>query len=463
MSKSIKVGIFLVGGIAVFCLGLFLIGSRKQLFGHHFVAYVRFRNVDTLEPGSMVRVAGMKAGKVESVSVPKGPSSKFRLKLDIDQKFQPVVRRDSVATIQTEGMVGNKFVNIAIGSDSSPECAPGCTLTGKKRVSMGALMRQGKKLAKQLNSTISDLHQRADKAITNISNAAGHANGLIVAVKPNVVGMTKNGNAIMANIRHGHGAAGKLLANKKVAANVTQTIANAKQATANLKDTTHKADQMVAKVEKKDLPEVHATLANTKAATHRVNKAVGAILSKGKNNESTAVAIRNTVQQTQHATANLADDTDAIKHNFFFRGFFHRRGFFDLQTLTPAKYARSEFVKKPRVRVWIHAARLFESGAEGAQKLTGKGRAILDQSMSALVGYLPNNPIVVEGYAAKGMASKEYTVSRERAVAVRRYLVAHFHLKPKRVGVMPMGAHPPARTGKKQWNGVCLVLVVWKK
>lgn len=463
MSKSVKVGIFLVGGIAVFCVGLFLIGSRKQLFGHHFVAYVQFGNVDSLQAGSMVRVAGMKAGKVVSIQVPNGPGKEFRLKLQVDQKFRPVVRRDSVATVQTQGMVGNQFVNLAIGSSKSPECAPGCTLSGKEPVSMGTLMRQGQKLAKQLNSTVSDLHQRADKVMTNISSAAGHANGMIVAMKPNVVGMTKKGNALMAGIEHGHGAAGKLLANKKVAANVAQTIQNAKQVTANLKDTTHKADQMVAKVQKTDLPEVHATLANTRAATHRVDKAIKTVLAKGKNDQGTAVAIRNTVHQAQHATANLADDTDAIKHNFFFRGFFHRRGFFDLQTLTPAKYARSKFVKRPRDRVWVPEAGLFETGPGGMPLLTQTGRSILDESMSGLVRYLPNNPIMVEGYAVKGMPNQEYVVSRERAVAVRQYLVAHFHLKPKRVGVMPMGDHPPARTGKQKWNGVCLVLVVWKK
>ncbi len=463
MSKALKVGIFLVGGIAIFSVGIFVIGSRKQLFGHQFVAYVQFKNIDTLQRGSMVRVGGMNAGKIAGIRVPNGPSSKFRLKLDVDKKFQAVVRRNSVATIAAKGMVGNKFVNIAIGSSNSPECAPGCTLPSKEPVSMAALMRNGRQLAKQMHSALGDLQHRADKAISNISSAAGHANGLIVAVKPNVVGMTRNAKAITANIRHGHGAAGKLLSNKKVASDVVQTIANAKKTTANLKETTRKADAMVSNVQKSDLPRIHKTLVNTQAATHKINKAIGTALAKGNSNQGTAVALRDTIHQAQHATANLSDDTDAIKHNFFFRRFFHRRGFFDLQTLTPAKYARSRFVKKPRARVWVPAAGLFQPGPKGAQKLTRKGRSTLDKSMSKLVRYLPNNPIVVEGYAVHGKPDHEYLVSKKRAAIVRRYLISHFHLKPKRVGVMPMGDHPPARTNKQKWNGVCLVLVVWKK
>jgi phospholipid/cholesterol/gamma-HCH transport system substrate-binding protein len=56
MSKKVKVGIFLVGGIVLFCVGLFLIGSRQQLFTHHFVVYTEFNNIDTLQTGHGTRV-----------------------------------------------------------------------------------------------------------------------------------------------------------------------------------------------------------------------------------------------------------------------------------------------------------------------------------------------------------------------------------------------------------------------
>lgn len=57
-SSKIKVGIFLVGGAILFAVGLFLIGSRKQLFAHHFEIYTKFNKIDTLQPGAQVRVSG---------------------------------------------------------------------------------------------------------------------------------------------------------------------------------------------------------------------------------------------------------------------------------------------------------------------------------------------------------------------------------------------------------------------
>lgn len=52
---------------------------------------------------------------------------------------------------------------------------------------------------------------------------------------------------------------------------------------------------------------------------------------------------------------------------------------------------------------------------------------------------------------------------RERALIVSKYRESHFHLKPKRVGIMPLGDRPPPHTGKKHWNGICLALVAWRK
>ncbi len=447
MSRNVKVGIFLIGGITLFCVGLFLVGTRQQLFAHHFDLYTQFTNVDTLQTGAKVRVSGMDAGEITDIQVPKGPASQFRLKLKVDEKLHPVIRKDSVASIETEGMVGNKFVNIKEGSASSPECPSGCTLPSQESVSMGDLMREGGKLAKMLESTVGDVHQRANAAIQNITSLSGHADKLIVGVSPKVekiasnsVQMTGNASAITAGIRQGHGVAGKLLTDDAAGKNVTTTIANAKRASANVAEASRKVNAM----------------------TSQLGQAVGTFLSPGKNNEPTAMAARDAVHGAQEALTNLADDTEALKTNFFLRGFFNRRGFYDLATLTPEKYESSEFVKKPHARVWIPAAELFTVRPDGSQQLTAAGRAVLDKSMSKLVRYLPDNPVVVEGYATGGLPDQRYLASDQRAMEVRQYLESRFHLDSNRIGIMPLRDRPLTHTGKKRWDGVCLVLVVSK-
>lgn len=463
MSRTVKVGVFIVGGILLFCLGVFLIGSKTQLFGSHFTAYVEFNNIDTLTKGASVRVGGMDAGQIADIKVPNAPNQKFLMKLEVDKDFRPIVRRDSMATIETQGMVGEIYINIAKGSVQSPECN-GCTLRSQEPVSMSSLFEKGDKLAGSLQSTVDDVHHRADMLLQTVNSAAGNVNSMLTEAKPNVVGVTKNANAIVAGIRQGHGAAGKLLTDKSVADNVTRTISNASQASANFNQTSQKVNTMMSTVQKSDLPKVNQTLANSQAASAKVNKALGTMLAKGKSGQSTSEAIHNTIQQAQQTTANLADDTAAIKHNFFFRGFFNRRGFYDLQSLSPSKYAQTRFVKNPTVRAWIpDDDENFATGTDGTQQLTDAGRAALDSAMSKLVPYLPNSPIVIEGYSTDGPPSGQYLASRQRAIAASQYLESHFQLKPDRVGIMPLGEHPPPHTGRNQWNGLCLVLVEWKK
>jgi phospholipid/cholesterol/gamma-HCH transport system substrate-binding protein len=465
LSKKFWVGVFLVGGLLLFAVGLFVIGSFNQVFGGHFNVYTDFTALDTLTKGARVRVSGMDAGQVSAIDIPKTPGSKFHLELKVDSKFRGLVREDSVATIDTSGMVGDKFVDIKMGSPNSPECEH-CTLPSQAPFDMSALMKEGGGLVKSAKTTIDDIRNHADSAIDNFSSIATNVNGVISheqgnveKITTNAAQLTGNANAIAVGIRNGRGTAGKLLTDETMAENVAATISNAKQTSANVEQASVNVDKMIADIQHEDLPDVHATVANAKDMSGQLDQAVGSFLEAGKSNESTAQALHDTVQQAQQAMGNLADDTEAIKHNFFLRGFFHRRGFFNLSDVTRTEYVATEFVKKPTVRVWIPDNGLFTVEADGTQQLTREGKSLVDENMSDLVPYLPRNPIMVEGYAQTGEPDQRYVLARQRAMAVRNYLESRFHLKSKLVGIMPMGDHPPEHSGKETWNGVALVLV----
>lgn len=188
---------------------------------------------------------------------------------------------------------------------------------------------------------------------------------------------------------------------------------------------------MISGVQHNDMPKLHETLTNAQQATGRINQAMGSFLGSKGQNENAGAAVRQTIDQAQGAMSNLASDTEALKTNFFLRGFFNRRGFYNLTTITPSKYAHSRFVEKPSERVWIPASELFKSDPNDAPELSNANQAALDKSMSKLIPYLPNNPIVVEGYSTHGNLDQEYLTSRQRALEVRQYLLQHFHLDPK--------------------------------
>lgn len=183
-------------------------------------------------------------------------------------------------------------------------------------------------------------------AIQNITNLSGHADGMIVSVRGDVKKSTSNGaqiasnaNAITAGVRQGRGAAGKLLTDKAVASDVTTTLSNVKQTTANADQASQKVNTMLSEVQQEDLPDVHQTIDNTQDITAQLNQAVGTFLSKGSNNENAATALRDTVHGAQQTMTNMADDTEAVKHNFFLRGFFKCRGFYNLDQITSSKYS----------------------------------------------------------------------------------------------------------------------------
>src|ERR1700692_3508847 len=107
MSKRyVAVGIFIIAGVILFALGIFLVGSRHEAFSRHLLLYTEFANLDGVTKGSKVQVAGMDAGQVARIDVPNSPNGRFRVQMKVDDRFHGLVRTDSVVTVDTEGVVG---------------------------------------------------------------------------------------------------------------------------------------------------------------------------------------------------------------------------------------------------------------------------------------------------------------------------------------------------------------------
>src|SRR5262249_50715187 len=146
-------GLFIVLGFALFTGILFLVGSRENLFSRHIDVYTEFSNINGLPTGAKVLVDGLAAGHVKRIQIPGSPSGKFRVQLQIEDRVRRMVRNDSIAAIQTEGVVGDKFVSITKGSDQAPEAGPGTTLSGKETSDISALLEKGTGLLNELGDS----------------------------------------------------------------------------------------------------------------------------------------------------------------------------------------------------------------------------------------------------------------------------------------------------------------------
>jgi phospholipid/cholesterol/gamma-HCH transport system substrate-binding protein len=158
-------------------------------------------------------------------------------------------------------------------------------------------------------------------------------------------------------------------------------------------------------------------------------------------------------------TANLADDTEALKHEFFFRGFFKKRGFYDLEQLSSADYLKAcQRQNACGSRAWLDAANLFAAGSNGTVELDEAGRQAIDSAVAPEVDSLPDHLVIVEGYSSTGTPDQQFVTSRKRADLVREYLQMHFHLIHSDVGIVPLRDKPPHCAGRDTWNGVAIVL-----
>ena len=226
-NRSVTVGIFVAAGISLFTLGIFLIGNQHKAFSRHFEVYAEFANLDGIAKGAKVRVAGMDGGEVVDIGVPNRPPAKFRLKLSIEQRLHVLVRTDSVVTIATEGVVGDKFLLVHQGGPQTSEAAALTTLPSNEPVDIADLMEKSARMLKDLN--------------VMMKQVGGKLNGALDAVTTTV----NNADDVVVGLKEGKGPAGMLLRDEDTAERLRQTVENARQATSALNHASTQADALV--------------------------------------------------------------------------------------------------------------------------------------------------------------------------------------------------------------------------
>ncbi len=453
-------GAFVMVGLLLFALGLFLIGDRRMLFSHSAEFYTEFAQVSALGVGAKVRVGGMDAGEVVEVRVPRGPGSTFRVKFKIVEKLFPVVRADSVASIATDGLLGNKFLLIDIGTTTL--APPGSTLPSREPFEIGDLLAKIRQTVTAIDETVGEVKGDVTNATQTIADAAKHVDQIIVAVHDPIERFAAAGSqisedagAIIARVRAGEGTLGKLATDDAVYNSLSGSAKDVQQVMANLRQTSADVKDLVSKFKSGDMPaDIERTMKNVSESSERIRALVSAFQPGPGGGDGVGGDLRATLSSAREAMSNLAEDLEALKHSFFFRGFFKDRGFYDLGSLSLIEYQSKEFEKNvTKQRVWVRQDELFTVKADGSEELSDAGRTKLVTMMADFLRFTKDRAVIVEGYAAAGTLDEQFLRSRERAMTVRNYLVKKFTLSPDYIGAMPMGAVAP------YGEGVALVLL----
>jgi phospholipid/cholesterol/gamma-HCH transport system substrate-binding protein len=451
--RYLAVGIFIIAGITLFALGIFLVGSRHEAFSRHVLLYTEFADLDGIAKGSKVQVAGMDAGQVTRIEVPNSPSGHFRVQMKVNEQLHGLVRSDSVVTVDTEGVVGDTFLTIHSGSPSAAIAEADSVLQSKPPVSMSDLLTHGLGIMNDADATIKQVGGKLNVALDGVNGAVGNANDLLVGLK------------------EGRGPAGMLLRDEKMAGQIRETMSNVQTTTSNLNQASGQVNSLVADVQQRQFPQkiddtmtqIHSASTRADATIQQVQQSLTQALGPDANGVTAGQNISEALTNVNAATGNMAEDTEALKHNFFFKGFFNHRGFYTLASLSPQEYRRSKlFGSTQSPRAWLQADILFEHGPHGTEELSEDGKHTIDAAVTSFGDSVFTHPIVIEGYSNAATPADALSWSYARAQLVRNYLEARYPFTAKNVGTMPLSATPPPGLAHDHWSGVC-ILVAEKK
>ena len=236
ISSKIRLGIFISLGIAVFIVSIYFIGDKQQLFRSTFRVSGVFKDVGGLQAGNNVRLSGINVGTIDNVSIISDTS--VRVVIVIDESTRRFIKKDAIASIGSEGLMGNKALIISPG-------------TGGKKI-----IEDNDIIATTQPTDIDEILKSLKTTIDNTSSVTGD--------------LAK----IAANIESGKGTIGRLMMDKEWRQNFETTIINLKEGSDGFRVLMDKANEM-----DKILISLESAIENTNKITNDLSGITGSIQS----------------------------------------------------------------------------------------------------------------------------------------------------------------------------------------
>lgn len=193
---KIRLGLFVAGGIVLFILAIFIIGKQKNLFNPVYSLTTTFYNVSGLQVGNKVRFSGINVGTVDNIQIIN--DSTVKVNLIIQKEVQKYIKTNSEVAIASEGLIGDKMLQITQGTHNASYAKDGQFLKSIEPIEIDAIMAS-------LQSTVDNAEIISDEL-----------------------------SDIMININSGEGTLGRLIKDTVIAENLNQTMVNLKRSTKGL-------------------------------------------------------------------------------------------------------------------------------------------------------------------------------------------------------------------------------------
>ena len=313
--NNIKLGVFILLGLLFLILLLYMIGRNRNMFGSNFKLKARFENVQGLKAGNNVRFGGIEVGTVKKVNILNDTT--MEVIMIVDQKMRSVIHKNAVVSIGTDGLVGNKVINIIAVKEPSALIEDGDILLSRKLVDTDEMLRTLYKtnneialIAANLKVTVDQInHSTAlwdllnDKNLpadirqsgANIRQATQHANDMVIVL-----------NSIVLDVKKGKGSLGVLLTDTAFAGNLNTAILKIKA----VGDEADSLSQQIGKV----VNGLQQDINNGKGAVNALLKDSGMV-----------IRLNKSLDNIQKGTDGFNQSMEALKHNILHREYFKKQ------------------------------------------------------------------------------------------------------------------------------------------
>lgn len=297
-NKKLILAIFIVIGAALFLIAIFIIGSKQNLFTSTFKLQSVFETASGLLNGSSVRFNGISVGTVNDIEIISG--NKVRVEMTIESSVKKFIKHDSKAKIVSEGLVGNKIIEITSGSDNVQSVNDGDMLESIKPI--------------EAEDIFKSLKETGDNASV----------------------ITKDLSSIVSKVNSGEGTLGQLVNNTSLYNNVDSTLRGFSTSTSEVNNVLRKISSGVDKITSDIIPmtaQIRSITADIAEISRKMNSSesvVGTLLT----DTSFANNLKSLIRNANQTTANLeqgsfsfSQNMEALKHNFLFKGYFEDIGY----------------------------------------------------------------------------------------------------------------------------------------
>ncbi|MDA9069245.1 MlaD family protein [Algibacter sp.] len=309
--EKLELGVFVIIGLLIFIVAIYFIGQRQNIFAKTFSISTNFNNVNGLINGNNVRYSGINVGTVKAITMIN--DSTINVVMVIEEKMINHIKKDAIATIGTDGLVGNMIVNIIPGDGINGPISTGDVIKSYTKIGTSDMLNTLSVTNENAALLTAKLLKIADAMADSKGTFGMLINDTIVStnLKQTVKQFRimsieasrsmKELNSIISSINFNESIAGTLLNDSLQSVKMKNIIANLEDSSTEIKDVITNMD---------------ATITNVKEGEGALN-----YLS---NDAEFVKSLKETIKNINEGTDKFNQNMEALKHNFLTRSYFRK-------------------------------------------------------------------------------------------------------------------------------------------